>query len=57
MEELQQMHASLKAELEREKAVVAEIDSCDMEQLEGLKAGIAEQKYARQGYSSLRQTC
>lgn len=42
------MHADLKAELEREKAVVAEIDSCDLDQLEGLRAGIAEQKYVRE---------
>lgn len=44
MEELRQMHASLKAELEAERAIVAEIEACDPEQLEGLKVGIAEQK-------------
>ena len=42
MEELKELHASLKEELEREREVVAEIDACDPEQLEGLKAGIAE---------------
>lgn len=39
------MHAELKEELEREKEVVNEIDACDPEQLEGLKAGIAEQEW------------
>lgn len=44
MEELRQMRAELERELERERKVVNEIQACDPEQLEGLKAGIAEQK-------------
>lgn len=44
MEDLRRMHASLKAELEKERKTVAEIEACDPDQLEGLKIGIAEQK-------------
>ncbi|KAG8898449.1 hypothetical protein FRB99_007430 [Tulasnella sp. 403] len=52
LEELRQLQASLKQDLERERASVAEIEACDPEQLEGLKAGISEQNLAIEGYKA-----
>lgn len=41
---MRQKHAELKEQLEKERVIVAEIEACDPEQLDGLMAGIAEQK-------------
>ncbi|KAG9006857.1 hypothetical protein FRB94_000362 [Tulasnella sp. JGI-2019a] len=50
VEEMRQKHAELKEQLDRERVVVAEIEACDPEQLDGLMAGISEQNTAIEGY-------
>ncbi|KAG8887127.1 hypothetical protein FRB98_000487 [Tulasnella sp. 332] len=52
VEELRQKHIELKEQLEKERVVVAEIEACDPEQLDGLMAGIAEQNTAIEGYKN-----
>lgn len=42
---LQQQYDEIMLELEKEKAEVADIEQCDQDYLNELKASIAEQKY------------
>ena len=42
--DLEREYAQIMAELERERAEVAEIEACDQDYLNELKASIAEQK-------------
>lgn len=44
--DLEREYEQIMAELEREQAEVAEIEACDQDYLNELKASIAEQKYA-----------
>lgn len=51
------MRIELQAELEKERKAVAELEACDPEQLESLKAGIAEQKFVDNYRSADRLPC
>lgn len=43
---LQKEHDQLKAELDAELAITHELETCDQDELEGLRAELQEQRYS-----------